>query len=279
MDTAALPYSHGYAGIGQAKAPIESESTKAKDNPAGEDKFWGDDGFTFGDVIDLINPLQHLPIVSTIYRAITNDEIAPGPRMAGGALFGGPLGFASALASTLVEEATGKDVGEHLMALAGFGPDEVDSDVPLGDPGNAEKVRVASAAISNPTPALVGTEAATPASTPAPLQPPTASAPAAADRPPTHAVQPGALAKYENTVWGALLAAQQSDGTGNRRPLQALSMPASVAKSDGKPKAAAADTATEHSAQWQVENLTAQELAERLLLYSKAFQVNVNASN
>ena len=31
--------------------------------------------FTFDDFLDIINPLQHLPIVSMIYRAITGDNI------------------------------------------------------------------------------------------------------------------------------------------------------------------------------------------------------------
>ncbi len=79
--------------------------------------FWGDDGFTFGDFIDLINPLQHIPLIGTLYRKITGDEIAPGIRIAGGALFGGPLGFAAALFSQVMEDATGADPGEHALAL------------------------------------------------------------------------------------------------------------------------------------------------------------------
>lgn len=126
MDTAALEYSHrhGYAGIGQAKAPIDPKSAAQIPGRDSENKLWGDDGFSFNDLLDLLNPLQHIPVVSTLYRAITNDEIAPGPRMVGGAIFGGPLGFVTALANIFVEETTGKDVGEHIVALAGFGPEE-----------------------------------------------------------------------------------------------------------------------------------------------------------
>ena len=32
-------------------------------------------GFTFHDFLSIINPLQHLPVISTIYRAITGDTI------------------------------------------------------------------------------------------------------------------------------------------------------------------------------------------------------------
>lgn len=70
-------------------------------NPPGGPGFkpFGDDGLTFADVIDIVNPLQHIPIVSTFYRKLTGDKIDPAMRIAGGALFGGPLG---ALASTMV---------------------------------------------------------------------------------------------------------------------------------------------------------------------------------
>ena len=47
---------------------------------------------TFGDVLDLVNPLQHLPVVSTVYRKLTGDVITPAMDIAGGALFGGPIG-------------------------------------------------------------------------------------------------------------------------------------------------------------------------------------------
>lgn len=92
--------------------------------------FWGDDGFTFGDLVDLINPLQHIPIVSNIYRAMTGDQIAAGPRMLGGGLFGGPIGLAASMANMAVEEATGKDVGGHILAAAGFGVDQPEAPQP-----------------------------------------------------------------------------------------------------------------------------------------------------
>ena len=57
---------------------------------------FGDDGFGLDDVLDAINPLQHLPIISTLYRAITGDHIDTVPNMVGGAIYGGVLGFALA---------------------------------------------------------------------------------------------------------------------------------------------------------------------------------------
>ena len=56
-------------------------------------KPFGQDGFTFSDFIDIINPLQHLPIISGIHRRLTGDTIDEAPKMLGDVLFGGPLGF------------------------------------------------------------------------------------------------------------------------------------------------------------------------------------------
>lgn len=80
---------------------------------------FGDDGLTFGDVLDVINPLQHIPVVSTFYREWTGDQIDPVPRIAGGALFGGVMGAVTSLVNVIVDEITGSDVGEHIMAFAG----------------------------------------------------------------------------------------------------------------------------------------------------------------
>lgn len=88
----------------------------------GGTNFWGEDGFTFGDFLDTINPLQHLPIVGTVYRALTGDELAPGARLAGGTLFGGPIGAATAMANLAVEEIAGQDIGATV--LAAFAGDE-----------------------------------------------------------------------------------------------------------------------------------------------------------
>ena len=71
---------------------------------------------SFGDFLDVINPLQHIPIVGTIYRAITGDEISPAARIFGGFLFGGPLGFVTAIANAIFEEASGQDLGETVLA-------------------------------------------------------------------------------------------------------------------------------------------------------------------
>lgn len=85
---------------------------------------FGEDGLTFGDFLDVINPLQHIPIVSTIYRALTGDEISTGARLAGGTIYGGPLGLIGAVVNEAVQDATGRDVGETALAAMGFGGED-----------------------------------------------------------------------------------------------------------------------------------------------------------
>ncbi len=70
----------------------------------------------FHDVLEIVNPLQHIPIVSTIYRALTGDQIEPAERIAGDALYGGVIGFASSVANVVFQQVTGKDFGDTVLA-------------------------------------------------------------------------------------------------------------------------------------------------------------------
>jgi hypothetical protein len=96
-----------------------------------DNAFWGSDGPQFGDILDSINPLQHIPIVSSIYRRMTGDDLAPGARIVGGALFGGPIGFLSGLINSAIDGATGLDIGDYVLALLPR------SDVPMNSAGLA----------------------------------------------------------------------------------------------------------------------------------------------
>lgn len=82
----------------------------------------GDAEFGFADLLDMVNPLHHVPVVSHIYRAITGDEIKPIGKIMGGAIYGGPIGAASGLVNVVIEEETGNDLAGNAMALA-FGDD------------------------------------------------------------------------------------------------------------------------------------------------------------
>jgi len=86
----------------------------------------------FAQLLDVLNPLQHLLVVSAVYRDAAADPTSAPAQLAGGALFGGPIGFLAALANLAVEAATGHDIGEHALAM--FADDEAGDDAdPAGD--------------------------------------------------------------------------------------------------------------------------------------------------
>ena len=117
-------------------------------------------GTFFSTLLDIINPLQHIPLVSNLYRELTGDEIEPAARMVGGAVFGGPLGFASASANVLLEQASGNDLLGHAVAM--FSGDETSpaekmtadpelvAQTPGDTPGEAGNVLVAAAETAPP---------------------------------------------------------------------------------------------------------------------------------
>jgi hypothetical protein len=71
----------------------------------------------FHDLLEIVNPLQHLPIVGTLYRAITHDTIGTVEKIAGDALYGGMWGAVGSVADVAFEAATGKDFGATVLAL------------------------------------------------------------------------------------------------------------------------------------------------------------------
>jgi len=76
--------------------------------------------FGFDDILDIINPLQHIPVVSTLYRKFTGDTMSPTAEIFGGALFGGVVGAVSSVADVLWTQATGKDMGNTVYAWLGL---------------------------------------------------------------------------------------------------------------------------------------------------------------
>lgn len=73
--------------------------------------------FSFHNLLDIINPLEHLPIIGTLYRAITNTHIGIPERIAGDALYGGLWGAVSGVADAAFEAVTGKDFGSTILAF------------------------------------------------------------------------------------------------------------------------------------------------------------------
>jgi hypothetical protein len=87
---------------------------------AGNKMASGRHGFSFHDFLSAINPLQYLPVVGTIYRAVTGDVIPePLPRAGSllvSGLLGGPIGVITSIATTIAEKATGIDPEKIIAA-------------------------------------------------------------------------------------------------------------------------------------------------------------------
>lgn len=185
--------------------------------PAGETddsarkRAWKGDDFSFRDVLDVINPLQHLPVISTLYRWITGDTIGALPRIIGDGLFGGPIGLVAGLFNASVKQESGKDVGEQVIAMMGGDPATPAFDTPTvaanetqqdsGPPRPTDAVRSEStppvAAASGTAASAAATNAAAVAPVAGPVTVPTQPVAASTGHPPpalnTPALTPEAL--------------------------------------------------------------------------------------
>lgn len=111
--------SHGdtLAGVAESRHParLPPENEAGASAPTRPFRPWaGDEGPRFSDLLDILNPLQHIPLVGTLYRQITGDSISPAARAVGGTLFGGVIGLVAALGDTVIEQVSGRDTGRHL---------------------------------------------------------------------------------------------------------------------------------------------------------------------
>ena len=88
--------------------------------PAGA-ALWSKGGFGFKDLLDIVNPLQHLPVIGSIYRYLTGDEPSGGASIVGDTLYGGPVGLGVGVVGSMLTDSQGRDVGERMLAAV-FGP-------------------------------------------------------------------------------------------------------------------------------------------------------------
>ncbi|MBF0323862.1 MAG: hypothetical protein HQL42_02215 [Alphaproteobacteria bacterium] len=115
---------------------------------------------SFWDVLDVINPLQHIPVINTLYQELTGDKIGVGARLAGGALFGGPLGLIASAAGCVIEQETGNTVGGHVLAM--FKDDAPATAIAQAKPEEASAPMQVAAAPVVTLPEPVAGQAATP---------------------------------------------------------------------------------------------------------------------
>ncbi|HWY62776.1 MAG TPA: hypothetical protein VNW15_12820 [Rhizomicrobium sp.] len=126
--------------IGTLKAPNLPQTQAPSSTPASKGGEWD---FSFHNLLSIINPLQHVPVIGTLYRALTGDTIGTPEKIAGDTLYGGLWGALASIADTAFEAITGKNVGDTVLAL--FSGKH--SDPP---------VAVASVAAPSPAPADIG---------------------------------------------------------------------------------------------------------------------------
>jgi hypothetical protein len=118
----------------------ETSASASADKPAEQHESF------FHHLLDVVNPLQHLPIIGTIYRAITGERLDAVEKIAGDTLYGGLWGAVSSIADVAFEGLTGKSFEDTALAL--FKSDD--------------KTRVASAKVAAPA---IATDLSLPSST------------------------------------------------------------------------------------------------------------------
>jgi hypothetical protein len=129
-----------------AVAAPEAITVTAPRPAAPKSHLWAGTEFGFTDLLAVINPLQHIPIVGMIYRSITGDTIGNVARVVGDGLYGGLLGLASGVADVASVETTGEDIGQHIIAtledigdaFSSAGPTKVASNPVIAAPPAAD---------------------------------------------------------------------------------------------------------------------------------------------
>lgn len=151
----------------ESTSAIQTETITVKGQAPTAEKshLWAGDHFSFHDLIDAINPLQHIPVVSTIYRAVTGDTLGNAARVVGDGIYGGVIGVIAGLVDVSVIENTGKDIGGNVMEA-------------LGLDGDSKTQSASVYTASDPSPTSSNSPVPVPTAKPAP--PPLATAPAVA---------------------------------------------------------------------------------------------------
>lgn len=100
-----------------------------KDRPPGHEinSGSGTESLTFADLLDVVNPLHHIPVVGDLYREMTGDSISPQAKIAGGGLYGGPIGLATSVAAVAYEEISG---ASPLQSIASLFNSETETNIP-----------------------------------------------------------------------------------------------------------------------------------------------------
>jgi hypothetical protein len=103
-----------HAMVSSPVSGVSEAVTVTANKDASSDAGKGED--FFHHILDVINPLQHLPVVGTIYRAMTGEHIGAIEKIAGDTLYGGLWGAVSSIADVAFEGITGKSFEDTAMS-------------------------------------------------------------------------------------------------------------------------------------------------------------------
>lgn len=193
------------AAVRPASAPLSAIIRSPTEEP-----YNATSDLSFGDFLDMVNPLQHIPVVGTIYRAVTGDTIKPAAQVVGDIAYGGPIGGIASIFSAIIAQANGRSVEESMMAAVGLGGEQPTVAVAALPPAAAAPTPLAAAAPAPAAPAPTVAPAAAPASAPAP-QPAPASGSRLTDKaaPPIGEHKPGKM-PARDTVLANTVSAKQA---------------------------------------------------------------------
>jgi len=128
-----------YHTLGRRQAEFWASQAEAA-RKSGTDKV----SLGFKDLIDLINPLQHIPLIRNIYQAATGDDtMKPAIKFMGDTLFGGPLAAVSSGVDAVIKQASGKDMLETVASW--FSGDDKTTAVAANDAATPNAIQTVSA--------------------------------------------------------------------------------------------------------------------------------------
>jgi hypothetical protein len=115
-----------YADYAASAAASKAAAQPPAGQPSAAQPSAATQGVTFHEVLSELNPLQYIPVIGTIYRAMTGDVIPAPVRDAGSmlvsGLLAGPIGVAMDVGELVGEKVTGLDpekIGDQILAKMG----------------------------------------------------------------------------------------------------------------------------------------------------------------
>ncbi|HTH97639.1 MAG TPA: hypothetical protein VL574_09495 [Stellaceae bacterium] len=139
---AAAPLPAQQAAAQQASQPTQTASAASGGSTGADGSGKAHHHFTFHDFLDTINPLQHLPVISTIYQHLTGDKLDSNTaRVVGDTIYGGPVGLVAGLIDAHMVNQNGKDMGDRVLAY-------VQGDSDKGKDGTAQMADASTTATS-----------------------------------------------------------------------------------------------------------------------------------